>query len=99
MAKKDYCVIEGGKTYRLITPEEAIALLETPGNTTKVYAILTPEEMKRYNDSLEPGDIRISRVEPLGAASDVDLFLRDFGAHQFGIKVGNLPNMLLNMEE
>lgn len=99
MANRPYKVINGGNTYRLITPDEARAMLDVPGNTTHVYAIHAPEVVERYNAEFGKDGIPIKHVERLTASSDVDLFIREFGTEQFAIRVGKIGDILLHMDE
>lgn len=99
MTKKPYKVIDGGTTYRIITPEEAETLLDAPGKTTDVYAITDQEAVDEYNEQLGENGIPVHRVERLQASSDVQLYIHQFGTRTFAIRVGNLSNMLLNMED
>lgn len=75
--KKNYKVINGDATYRLVSPEQAESLLE---KGAKVYAI--------YDDG---------HVDRLQLSCDVRIF-QDEGVKQFGIEVGEISEMLLNME-
>lgn len=99
MTTKPYKVINGGNTYRLITPDEARALLDSPGSETHVYAIHAPEVVERYNAEFGKDGIPIKHVERLQASCDVDLFIREFGTEQFAIRVGKIGDILLHMDE
>ena len=97
MTRKDYCVIDGETVYRIITPDEARALVDL--QKSKVYAIHDPETVRSYNGKLCPGDIRIEQVEIIHASSDVDLFIEEFGTYTYAIRVGNVGDILLSMDE
>lgn len=99
MKKRPYRVINGGNTYRLITPDEAKALLDLPDSETHVYAIHDPDTVERYNAEIGKDGIPMKHVERLTASSDVDLFMHDFDTRQFAIRVGKIGDILLHMDE
>lgn len=77
MKEKNYKVVNGGDTYRTITPNEAERILEA--HQSDVYAL--------YPCGL---------AERLQLPCDVEIF-QESGIDTFGMKVGNISEMLLDM--
>ena len=98
--EKKFKVINGGNTYRMITPEEAVAILEADNSNTKDYAFVDEEMAERYNQDLEDGDIRIRPgMHRLQLNVDVEGYVREYHVKQFAIKVGNIGDILMHMDE
>ena len=84
MARKSYRVINGGTTYLLIEPSDAERILQG------LFGV-KDSKLKVYAIR-EDG-----QTERLQAASDIKI-LQEEGVKEFALRVGELSNMLVNIE-
>lgn len=82
--KKNYRVIDGGTTYLIISPRDARRILMGIGG-------MEASSLSVY--AIYPD----GHTERLQADVDVSIFQNE-GVSEFGLRVGELSNMLLNIE-